>query len=53
MELFICSDQPRCQLSTALELFAVYVRATHRDVVKLNVLSNDAIKALRFQSVRT
>ena len=51
MELFISSDQPKDTLSTALELFAVYVRAIHRDVIKLNVLSTDALKALKFPSV--
>jgi hypothetical protein len=51
MELFISSDQPKDTLSTALELFAIYVRAIHRDVIKLNVLSIDALNALKFPSV--
>lgn len=51
MDLFISSDQPRDLLSTSLELFAVYVRATHRDVVRLNVMSSDALRALKFSHV--
>ncbi len=46
MDLFVRADIED-KMSLALELFAVYVRASQRNIVSLNALSTSALKALK------
>lgn len=51
MELFVCSEQPKDTLSMAIEMYANYIRATHRNIVKLNKLNSQNIAALKLKQV--
>ena len=50
MELFIRQDSTDL-VSLALELFALYVRASQRNIVTLNSLSSSALNSLKLPNV--
>ena len=50
MDLFVRADT-KDKMSLAIELFTIYVRASQRNIVTLNSLSESALTALKLEQV--